>query len=52
MGIDLRDQEVTIVVNKSTTIEGANSDPSIDTHPKLHHKGCKRTFLTLKETKR
>ena len=52
MGIDLRDQKVTIVVNKSTTIEGANFDPSIDTHPKLHHKGCKRTFLTLEETKR
>ena len=52
MGIDLRDQKVTIVVNKSTTIEGTNFDPSIDTYPKLHHKGWKITFLTLEETKR
>ena len=52
IGIDLTNQNVTIVVNKRTTIKGANFDPSIDTHPKLHQKGCKRTFLTLEKTKR
>ena len=52
IGIDLRNQNVTIVVNKCTTIKGSTFDPSIDTRPKLHHKGCKRTFLTLEKTKR
>ena len=51
MGIDLREKE-TVVVDKSKNIEGARFDSSIDKHPKHHHKGRKRTFLTPEEARK
>lgn len=51
MGIEIR-EEVTAGVNNNASIEGANFHPVVDTNPKFHQKGRKRTFLTPEEAKK